>query len=181
MWNQTGRKATNSILLLTLAPRFICGTKMKFDQMNLEVLFPAIAIRSEVIRTHKAVLFLWQVDSLYFCKPQFLPPWASSLWKLTPLVLSLGLWRPTATQWTMLSTFVYKIEESLSNVTSSASLHYQNKDGGPLSQNGVVLAGFEELVLENYTSLHYTNSSAINLNLYGLLFKVNSLWSKVYL
>ena len=67
----------NSILLLTQAPRFICGTKMKFDQMNLEVLFPAIAIRSEVIRTHKAVLFLWQVDSLYFCKPQFLPLWAS--------------------------------------------------------------------------------------------------------
>ena len=79
MWNQTGRKATNSILLLTLAPRFICGTKMKFDQMNLEVLFPAIAIRSEVIRTHKAVLFLWEVHWTYFCKPQFLPPWASSL------------------------------------------------------------------------------------------------------
>ena len=49
--------------------------------------------------------------------------------------------------------FRTKIEESFSNVTSSASLHYQNKDGGPLSQNGVVLAGFEELVLENYKSL----------------------------
>ena len=81
-----GERQRNSILLLTLAPRFICGTKMKFDQMNLEVLFSAIAIRGEVIRTHKVVLFLWEGHWTYFCKPQFLPPWASSLWKLTPLV-----------------------------------------------------------------------------------------------
>ena len=46
---------------------------MKFDQMNLEVLFPTIAIQSEVIRTHKVVLFLWQADSLYFCQLQFKP------------------------------------------------------------------------------------------------------------
>ena len=49
-----GEKQRNSILLLTLAPRFICGTKMKFDQMNLEVLFTAIAIRGEVIRTQSS-------------------------------------------------------------------------------------------------------------------------------
>ena len=30
---------------------------------------------------------------------------------------------------------------------------YQNKDGGPLPQNGVFLASFEELVLENYAPL----------------------------
>ena len=59
------RKATYSILLFTQAPHFICGTKMTFDQMNLEVLFPAIAIWSE----HKAVLFLWLVDSFYLYKP----------------------------------------------------------------------------------------------------------------
>ena len=119
---KTGKRQRNSILLLTQAPRFICVTKMKFCQMNLEVLFSAIAIWSEVIRTHKVVLFLWQVDSLYFCKLQFLPTWATrQFMKLTPLVL-LSLWRPTATQWTILSTFVYKIKESLSNVSSSASL-----------------------------------------------------------
>ena len=33
-----------AFLLLIQAPRFICGTKMKFYQMNLEVLFSAIAI-----------------------------------------------------------------------------------------------------------------------------------------
>ena len=69
----------NSILLLTQVPRFICGTKMKFYQMNLEVLFSALAIRSEVIRTQKVVLFLSQVHTLYFCKPQFLALRASSL------------------------------------------------------------------------------------------------------
>ena len=91
----------NSILLLTQAPRFICGTKMKFDQMNLEVLFPAIAIRSEVIRT--------QSSSIPLASHSFLHRGSvGSLWKLTPLVLLLSLWRPTATQWTMLSTFVHK-------------------------------------------------------------------------
>ena len=45
-----GERQRNSTLLLTRALRFICGTKMKFDQINLEVL----AIRTEVIRTHWA-------------------------------------------------------------------------------------------------------------------------------
>ena len=42
-----GERQWNSILPLTQAPRFICGTKMTLYQMNLEVPFPAIAIQVE--------------------------------------------------------------------------------------------------------------------------------------
>ena len=55
-----------------------------------------IAIRSEVIRTHKAVLslgeltrFIFASHSFFHCGP------VGSLWKLAPFVLLLGLWRPT--------------------------------------------------------------------------------------
>ena len=74
-----GERQRNSILLLTQAPRYIGGSKMKFCQMNFKVIFSAIASQTAMIRIHKAVLLSvqWQVYSLYFRKPQFLPPWAS--------------------------------------------------------------------------------------------------------
>ena len=49
--------------------------------------------------------------------------------------------------------FRKQIEKSLQNVTSSASLPSPEQRWRPAVQNGVVLAGFEELVLENYTYL----------------------------
>ena len=49
--------------------------------------------------------------------------------------------------------FIQRLKMSKTYLFTSSKSKRQNKDGGPLSQNGVVLAGFEELVLENYTSL----------------------------